>query len=222
MAAGSGSTPATGWATCLNPSTIRRLTPAMVTEPWDYRLIDDVRRFPQYSQHPATLAGMRSMMFLAIRFEGRLFGGLNFYSKTPGHYLQEDTLVARRITDHVALALSHARLAEQLRRNEALRARTTNIELLDELLGALIDGGDLRDLFERVSTIARKVLPHDAALLMIRLADGVRARVYAGAGMPATLPEVTNVPKELLDNENWEHDIIDELSLFTRTNYAAA
>ena len=106
--------------------------PRMVSEPWDYRLIDDVRSSPEFLQHPAAVAGMRSMMFIAIRFEGRLFGGLNFYSRTPGHFVHRDVLVARRVTDHVALALSHARLAEAAQRNEELRAQATTIELLDE------------------------------------------------------------------------------------------
>ena len=93
-------------------------------------------------------------------------------------------LVAKRITDHVALALSHRRLAEQARLSEELRARTTNLELLDELLDALIDSGDLPDVFGRISAIAGKVLAHDAAALMVRLPDGRHARVYASSGFP--------------------------------------
>jgi hypothetical protein len=107
-------------------------------------------------------------------------------------------LVARRITDHVALALSHRRLAEQARHNEELRARTEKTELLDELLAALIDSGDLPDVFGRVSVIARKVLPHDAAALMVRLADGNHARLYASSGFPPSLPEIAEIPGNCL------------------------
>jgi hypothetical protein len=56
-------------------------------------------------------------------------------------------------------------------------------------------------------------------LLMIRLADGIRARLSAGTGIPATLPQVTMVPRELLANPNCEHEIIDDLSTFAATNY---
>ena len=122
----------------------------MLQEPWDFRLIDDVRERPEYAHGPGWAAGMRSMMFVAIRFEGKLFGGLNFYSQTPGRYTKDDVLIARRITDHVALALSHRRLADEARQIEELRARTTSIELLDELLAALVDSGDLPDVFGRV------------------------------------------------------------------------
>jgi transcriptional regulator with GAF, ATPase, and Fis domain len=194
--------------------------PRMVTEPWESRLIDDVRDHPQFALHPATRAGMRAMMFVAIRFDDRLFGGLNFYSRSPGRFAHDDVLVARRIADHVALALSHARLADQARRNEALRARTTNLELLDELLGALIDAGDLPDVFDRVSAIARKVLPHDALALTVALSDGRRARVYANSGFPVTLPEIIDFPADLLEHPDRDHDIFDDLSVRAEPRYA--
>jgi transcriptional regulator with GAF, ATPase, and Fis domain len=193
--------------------------PKMVTDPWDFRLIDDVRDYPQFAEHPATRVGMRSMMFVALRLDGRLFGGLNFYSRTPGHYVPDDMLVARRITDHVALALSHTRLAEEARRSEALHARTTNLELLDELLAELIESGGVPDVFRRLSAIARKVLPHDAAALTVALADGRRARVHAAAGFPSALPETIDLPEDLLENVDREHDIFPDLSQRSEARY---
>src|SRR5262249_14347667 len=87
-----------------------------------------------------------------------------------------------------------------------------NLELLDELLATLIDSGDLPDVFGRISTIARKVLAHDAAVLMVRTPDGVNARIYANSGVDF-LPETVPIPEELLQNPNWEHEIIDDLTL---------
>jgi transcriptional regulator with GAF, ATPase, and Fis domain len=92
-----------------------------------------------------------------------------------------------------------------------LRARATNLELLDELLAALIDSGELPDIFSRISAIAAKVLPHDAVALMVRLPDGARARVYASSGFPSALPETMNIPPELLGSSTWEADLFDEL-----------
>jgi transcriptional regulator with GAF, ATPase, and Fis domain len=193
--------------------------PWMVNEPWDFRIIDDAYTLPQYTESPGRKAGMRSMLFSSIRFEGKFFGGLNFYSRTPGHYVKDDVLVARRITDHVALALSHRRLAEQERLHEELRARTTNLELLDELLTALIDSGELAGVFDRLTGIAKKVLPHDASVLMVRLPDGQHARVYASAGFPGSMPRVTEIPHELVENPDWEHDIFDDLPDLHEPNY---
>src|SRR5262249_32310206 len=163
-------------------------------------------------EHPATRAGMRSMLFVAIRLDGQLFGGLNFYSRTPRHFVRDDVLVARRITDHVALALSHARLAEKARQHDALRSRTTNLELLDGLLGTLIDSVEIPVAFGRISTIAGKVLVHDALALTVALPDGVHARVYANSGFPVALPDTIDFPADLLEDPNRDHDIYRDLS----------
>jgi transcriptional regulator with GAF, ATPase, and Fis domain len=162
---------------------------------------------------------MRSMMFVSIKLQGRNFGGLNFYSRTPGRFTRDDVLIGRRITDHVALALSHRRLAEQARAHEALRAEAARNELLDGLLAALIDSGELVDVFEKVSVIAGKVVPHDAAGLMIRIANGPRARIYASSGFPKGMPDESAIPAELLDNPDWDHDIFDDLTAVPGPQY---
>ena len=102
---------------------------------------------------------------------------------------------------------------------DELRARTANLELLDELLTALVDSGDLPDVFGRISAVARKVLVHDAAALMVRRSDSREARVYASSGFPSGLPETMEVPEELLRNPNWEHDILDDLSRLPEPRY---
>src|SRR4030095_2883803 len=113
----------------------------------------------------------------------------------------------------------HRRLAEQARSNEELRARTEKSDLLDALLAALIDSGDLPDVLGRVSAIARKVLPHDAAALMVRLPDGRNARLYASSGFPPGLPEVAEVPEELLRNPDWDQNIFDDLTQLNEPRY---
>ena len=103
---------------------------------------------------------------------------------------------------------------------DELRARAANLELLDELLGALVDSGDLPDVFGRISAVAQKVLVHDAAALMVRLPDGQHARLYASSGFPPGLPEIAEVPEELLRNPNWEQDILDDLARLPEPRYA--
>ena len=201
------------------PFDVRIPDPKILESGWDYSIIDDLQARATHATTAGARAGMRSAMYVSIRFEGRLFGGLNFYSKTPGRYIHDDVLVARRITDHVALALSHRKLAEEERRNEELRVRTEKAELLDESLAALIDSGDLPDVFGRVSAIARRVLRHDAAALMVRLGDGRHARLYASSGFPPGLPEIAEVPEELLDTPNWEHNILDDLTRLAAPRY---
>jgi PAS domain S-box-containing protein len=104
---------------------------------------------------------------------------------------------------------------------EQLRARAANLELLDALLHALVESGDLPDVFGRISEVARKVLTHDAVALMVRLPDGVHARVYASTGFPLDLPKITEVPEELLRDPNWEHHILDDLGRLPEPRYVA-
>jgi transcriptional regulator with GAF, ATPase, and Fis domain len=188
------------------PVTNRKL----VIEPWDFVLVDDARDHPEYGETQGALAGMRSMLFVPIRIDGRLCVSLNFYAREVGQFVREDVLVAQRIADHMALALSHQRLAEEVRLAEELRARAANVELLDTLLTNLTDSGELPDVIGRISTMAQKVLPHDAMLVPVVLPNGTHVRVVAGT-LPggATYPETAEIPPHLRSSA-WEYDIVDD------------
>jgi PAS domain S-box-containing protein len=96
---------------------------------------------------------------------------------------------------------------------EELRARAANIDLLDELLATLTDSGELADVFERISAIARKVLPHDALGLPVFSPDG-RAHHYASSGLSrATVSELEGMglPPGFLDSD-WEYDLLDDVT----------
>jgi len=94
-----------------------------------------------------------------------------------------EELIGRRIADHIALTLSHQRLAEEARRSDELRATTANLELLDELLATVTDTGTLSQAFDRSSAIARKVLAHDALTLPVlaEVPEGASASGVDGA-----------------------------------------
>jgi transcriptional regulator with GAF, ATPase, and Fis domain len=190
---------------------------------WGFSVVDDHQEHPLERESPVTRLGARSSLRFPIRFDDRVIGGIGFSSRQPRFYASDDVPVGRWLADHVATALSHyslaQQLAEQARRAEELRARTTSLELLDELLAALTDAGELSEFFGRVSTIARKVLPHDGAALMVRLPDGRRARAYAVTGVDVRPPETTDVPPELMANPDWEYDIFDDLRPVRGDNY---
>src|SRR5262249_41514952 len=186
--------------------------PSVVERNWEFLLVDDCLADSRYAWLPSVKAGMRSLLMIPVRLDQELRAWVNFWSVSPGRFTNDDVPIARRIAAHITLALSHQRLAEQTQRAEELRARTTSVELLDELLAALTDAGDIPDVFGRISDIARKVLRHDAAVLMVRLADGLHARVYASAGFPGKLPDTTEVPDELLADPDWEYHVYDDLS----------
>src|SRR5215471_9607472 len=105
--------------------------------------------------------------------------------------------------------------ADDLLRAEAaeLRARTAALELLDDLLTTLIDSGNLPDVFERISAIARRVLAHDALLLIVGLPGRRRARLYASSGVGAApFPAEYDVPPPVLEDRSWDAEVIDDLS----------
>jgi transcriptional regulator with GAF, ATPase, and Fis domain len=187
--------------------------PELLTEPWDHRIIDDLTIDPRYAQSPTVMAGMRSVLGLPVRFEGRLHYGVNFYSRSTAAFTRDDVLVGRRIADHVALALSHQRLAEQSRFNAELTARTASLELLDELLVTLTDAGRVSDLFDRISAVAKNVIPHDAMAVPVLLPDGVHARRFASAGFNVSpRPDVIPLPPGFVRDDAWEYDLIDDAS----------
>ena len=131
-------------------------------------------------------------------------------------------LVGRRIADHVALALSHHRLAEEARASAELKARTANLELLDALLAAVTDTGQLSDLFDRISAIAQKVLPHDALSMPVVLPDRRHARRYASAGFDlADAPTIISVP-DAYNAPDFEYDLIDDLTQLSEPHNVGA
>ena len=178
----------------------------------DYEIVDDLRVTPEADPTNHT-NGYRAELRVPVRLEGRLIAFLVFVSKQPAVYRPADAAVAQRVADYVALALSHQRLAEQAREAEGLRARAATLELLDGLLADLTDTGALPDVFDRMSAIARKVLPHDMSLMAVATADGRHARTYACSGdNPYRTSDVWEIPPEILAHPDWPDEICNDVA----------
>jgi transcriptional regulator with GAF, ATPase, and Fis domain len=155
---------------------------------------------------------MRASIRCAVRLDGNVIAGLSFNSRSPGSYTAIDLAVGRQIADFVALALSHQRLAEEAHQTEALRARATTIELLRELLLRAAGEGHLPQVWNRVSAVAQKVLPHDGLFLTAVLPNRTQARVYASiAPAHARLPDIVDVPAGIIENDDWQYQIFEDL-----------
>ena len=120
---------------------------ALRSDHWDHQIIDDLAADPEYADSMSVKIGLRAALLLAIRLDGRLDAIVSFQSRQPAAFTKDDVLVARRIADHMALALSHERLAEEQRRHEELRAKSATLELLDEVLAAVTGLGELPDVW---------------------------------------------------------------------------
>ena len=185
----------------------------LLRDPWEFEIVDDLQAEPERERHSASL-GYRSLLRVPVRLQGEVIALLVVLSRAPAAYQPADAAVARRIADYVALALSHQRLAEQARSADDLRARTATLELLDDLLATLTDTGDLPEVFDRISTIARKVVTHDMLLMVVPTADGRHARTYACTGeSPFQVSDVWDIPDEILGQPEWNDEICDDMSL---------
>jgi transcriptional regulator with GAF, ATPase, and Fis domain len=193
--------------------------PVSIIRAWEYSIVDDLAAHPIETEAPLTRLGARSVLRLSIKFDHRTIGGLAFLSFRPGAYTSTDLAVARRLAGHVAGALSHEamarRLAAEARSHEQLRALTTSLDMLDQSLNVFIEQDPLPEAFGRICGVARAVLPHDAAALLVRLPDNVHARRYAGVGLPDDLPEVSEIPPEVLASPDWDHAILNDLAART-------
>jgi two-component system response regulator AtoC len=109
-------------------------------------IVDDLRETPLSVVEPADLtdrvvaAGFRSFLaVLALARDQKM--GLQFWSKRPRAFSKDDVPIARRIADHVAMAVSHEQLAEAAR--EVAEART-RAERLEARVKSLAEELDLR------------------------------------------------------------------------------
>jgi transcriptional regulator with GAF, ATPase, and Fis domain len=104
--------------------------------------------------------GIHSILYAAVRVRGQIAGGLLFHAAARNAYDEEDTRIAKRISDAVALALAHEQLAEEARQTAAARERAAQLEVrvarLTEELAAT--GGPHRQI--GVSKKWRDVLAH--------------------------------------------------------------
>jgi transcriptional regulator with GAF, ATPase, and Fis domain len=106
----------------------------LLNERFLYSIYDDMSAHSRERDKPAARLGMRSALRLPLRFEGRVGGVLEFSSMDIARFSELDVAVAHRVADCVALALSHERLAEEVRRSADARQRATALERRVEVL----------------------------------------------------------------------------------------
>src|SRR5262249_48555902 len=187
--------------------------PELLTEPWEFIIIDDLPQHPFYSDWPAARVGMQSLLSMPIRFGGRLHAVVTFFSRQPARFSTADVPMAKRIGRHIALAMSHDHLAAEAKRAAELRERAANLELLDQLLLSLTDTGEFGDLFDRLSALARQVLPYDALVLHVVVPDGGHLRQYLTSGPNSDhRSDPVDMPAGFVRDPDWECDLIEDVT----------
>src|SRR5262249_62340484 len=83
-------------------------------------------------------AGFRSVLAINTRARDQLMG-VGFMSKRARAFSEADIPVARRIADHIALAISHEQLAEAARQVAEAQARSERLEARVQMLSDELD-----------------------------------------------------------------------------------
>jgi Nif-specific regulatory protein len=101
----------------------------------EFVLIPDVEEQPEPcgARAGCRKLGMRSFLGIPMHLDSGT-SWLLIVSRTPNQYSEEDVIVARRVADHVSLALSHQRLAEEERLGAEARERAMHLEQRVQML----------------------------------------------------------------------------------------
>jgi transcriptional regulator with PAS, ATPase and Fis domain len=124
---------------------LSRFTKADDSQPEEgFIIIDDFRTATLPIVEPVDLrerivaAGFRSLLVVLARARHQDMG-LGFWSKTVRAFSRDDVRVARRVADHVALAVSHEQLAEAARQVAEAHARAERLEARVQSLARELD-----------------------------------------------------------------------------------
>jgi transcriptional regulator with GAF, ATPase, and Fis domain len=111
---------------------------------------------------PAAEGGLQSGLSVPVQIEDRVVGTFALFARRPRAYSVADVNHAQRLARFLAIGLAHQRLAEQAPDAMAEWLRSAETELLCSIEDVL----DIRTIFPRVSETAKKILPHDALVLV--------------------------------------------------------
>ena len=164
--------------------------------------------------------GVKSALRVTLPLGSQVFGSLFFLSRQTNAFLDDDVDFGRRVADHLALALSHERLAEAARRDAESRETAARLEAqvatltreLESTSGPRRVVGRSRRWKEVLAQAARVARTETTVLLTGESGTGkeVVARFIHHAsrrgGGPFVAINCAALPDQLLESELFGHE----------------
>ena len=144
-------------------------------------ILADTHTYPGWTAIPG-MNWVRSYAGAPIRMKGQLLGFIELDSATPSFFTATHAERLQAFANQVAIAIANIRLYE------AERRQFETAEALRDTASALNSTLDFEELLERILINAQKVMPHDAAnIMLIDQASGAaqvaRCRGYDERGL---------------------------------------